>query len=151
MKWRSPLTAFIIGAGILSACGAAAPSYACSDRLGCVEIAPGESIRIGTLLTLTTPDSPYGIDALRGAEIAVAQKGPILGRNVEVIKEDDLCSEDGGRAGATRLAADPKIVGVIGTSLLQRNSRSQPHPVRRRVGVDLPRQHCSLAHRSGHP
>jgi branched-chain amino acid transport system substrate-binding protein len=116
MRWRSPLTAFILGAGILSACGAAAPSYACSDRLGCVEIAPDESIRIGTLLTLTTADSPYGIDALRGVEIAVAQKGPILGHNVEIIQEDDLCSEDGGRAGATRLAADPKLVGVIGTS-----------------------------------
>jgi branched-chain amino acid transport system substrate-binding protein len=71
---------------------------------------------MGTLLTLTTADSPYGIDALRGAEIAVAQKGSILGHNVEIIKEDDLCSEDGGRAGATRLAADPKLVGVIGTS-----------------------------------
>jgi branched-chain amino acid transport system substrate-binding protein len=94
----------------------AGPSYACTDRLGCVEIAAGESIRIGTLLTLTTPDSPYGIDALRGVEIAVAQKGPILGHNVEVIKEDDLCSEDGGRAGATRLAEDPKLVGVIGTT-----------------------------------
>jgi len=116
MKWRSPLTALVIGAAIISACGVASPSYACIDRLGCVEIAPEESIRIGTLLTLTTADSPYGIDALRGVEIAVAQKGPILGHDIELVKEDDLCSEEGGRAGATRLAADPKLVGVIGTS-----------------------------------
>lgn len=116
MKWRSPLTALVVGAAILSACGVAAPSYACTDRLGCVEIAPDETIRIGTLLTLTTADSPYGIDALRGVEIAVAQKGPILGHDIEIIKEDDLCSEEGGRAGATRLAADPKVVGVVGTS-----------------------------------
>lgn len=116
MRLRSSLATFIAGAALISACGVAAPSYACNDRLGCIEVASGESIRIGTLLTLTTPDSPYGIDALRGAEIAVAKKGAILGHSIEVVKEDDLCSEEGGRAGATRLAADPKLVGVIGTS-----------------------------------
>ena len=90
--------------------------YACTDPLGCVEVASAESIRVGTLLTMTTPDSPYGIDAVRGVEIAIADRKQILGHSIELVKEDDLCSKAGGQAGATKLAADPKIVGVIGTT-----------------------------------
>jgi branched-chain amino acid transport system substrate-binding protein len=100
----------------LTACSAAAASYSCTDRLGCVAVAPGQPLRIGALLTLTTPDSPYGIDALRGVEIAITHKGRVAGHDIALVKEDDLCSEEGGSAGATRLAADPGIVGVIGTT-----------------------------------
>jgi branched-chain amino acid transport system substrate-binding protein len=110
------LAEYLSIAAALTACGAGAPAYACTDRLGCIEIAPGEPAKIGTLLTLTTPDSPYGIDALRGVEIAVGDHGSLLGRSIELVSEDDLCSEEGGRTGATRLASDPKILGVIGTS-----------------------------------
>jgi branched-chain amino acid transport system substrate-binding protein len=106
----------LLAAIILQACGSPAGSFACTDRLGCVEVSAGEAIRVGALLTLTTADSPYGIDALRGVEIALADRGAILGHSVELVQADDLCSEEGGRAGATKLAADPKIVGVIGTS-----------------------------------
>jgi branched-chain amino acid transport system substrate-binding protein len=73
-------------------------------------------LKIGALLTLTTPDSPYGIDAMRGVEIAISHKGRVAGHDIALVKEDDLCSEEGGAAGATRLAADPGIVGVIGTT-----------------------------------
>ena len=116
MRLKSPRILLLICTIALSACGAPAASYACTDRLGCIAVGPGEAIRIGTLLTLTTPDSPYGIDALRGVEIAVSDKGSIHGHAIQLAQEDDLCSEDGGRTGATRLAADPKIVGVIGTT-----------------------------------
>ena len=90
--------------------------YTCTDPLGCVEVGNAESIKIGTLLTMTTPDSPYGIDALQGVEIAIADKKQVFGHPVELIKVDDLCSQDGGQQGATQLAANPKIVGVIGTT-----------------------------------
>lgn len=116
MRRTSAVAALLVGAIALSACGALAAPFACTDRLGCVEVGQDDSIRIGTLLTLTTADSPYGIDALRGVEIAIGDKGSILGHGIELVKEDDLCSEEGGQAGATRLAADPDIVGVIGTS-----------------------------------
>jgi branched-chain amino acid transport system substrate-binding protein len=49
-------------------------------------------------------------------EIAIADRKQILGHSIELVKEDDLCSKAGGQAGATKLAADPKIVGVIGTT-----------------------------------
>ncbi|MFH1184567.1 MAG: branched-chain amino acid ABC transporter substrate-binding protein [Chloroflexota bacterium] len=116
MRRRSLVAAWAVGAVALSACGAPAASYACTDRLGCIEVGPDEAVRIGSLLTLTTADSPYGIDALRGVEIAIGDKGSIHGHGIELVQEDDLCSEEGGRAGATRLAADPKIIGVVGTS-----------------------------------
>ena len=90
--------------------------YVCTDPLGCVEVGNAESIKIGTLLTMTTPDSPYGIDALRGVEIAIADKKLVFGHSIELVKDDDLCSEAGGQKAATQLAADPKIVGVIGTT-----------------------------------
>jgi branched-chain amino acid transport system substrate-binding protein len=117
MKSISSATAILLlGAVIFSACAPQETAFACTDRLGCVQVGPDEPLRVGTLLTLTTADSPYGIDALRGVEIAVADKGTVLGHSVELVQEDDLCSAEGGLAGATRLAADPRIVGVIGTS-----------------------------------
>jgi branched-chain amino acid transport system substrate-binding protein len=117
MKQISPAIApLLLGTILLSACGAPKAAFACTDRLGCVQVGAGEAVRVGTLLTLTTADSPYGIDALRGVEIAVAEKGSIFGHAIELVQEDDQCSAEGGQAGATKLAADPKIVGVIGTS-----------------------------------
>ena len=52
---------------ILAAC--TTQSSACEDPLGCVQVGKGDPIKIGILLTLTGPDSPYGIDALRGADV----------------------------------------------------------------------------------
>ena len=116
MKWTSLLAVMALGGIALTACSAAAPSYSCTDRLGCVAVASGEPLKIGALLTLTTADAPYGIDALRGVEIAITHKGRIAGHDIALVKEDDLCSEEGGAAGANRLAADPGIAGVIGTT-----------------------------------
>lgn len=116
MRHVIPLTTLLVVATLISACGAPAASFACTDRLGCIEVGAGEALRMGTLLTMTTPDSPYGIDALRGVEIAVDDKRTVLGHSIEIVKQDDLCSEEGGRAGATLLAADPKIIGVVGTT-----------------------------------
>ena len=116
MKWTSLVAVMALGGIAPTACGAAAPSYSCTDRLGCIPVASGEPLKIGALLTLTTPDSPYGIDALRGVEIAITHKGRVAGHDIALVKEDDLCSEEGGAAGANRLAADPGIVGVIGTT-----------------------------------
>ena len=42
--------------------------------------------------------------------------GQIDGHNITLVNVTDGCSADGGQAGATQLAANPQIVGVIGTS-----------------------------------
>ncbi len=96
--------------------GCIAQKYTCQDPLGCVTIANKAPIKIAVLLTLSGPDSPYGVDALRGVEIAVAEKKVLFGHPIELVKVDDHCSEEGGREGAEQIAADPQIVGVIGAT-----------------------------------
>lgn len=101
---------------LLSACGNGA-GYECTDPLGCVVLESGAPIKVGIALTLTGPDSPYGIDALRGVEIAIADRGNrLLSREIELVRADERCEEQGGLEAATALAADPQIVGVIGTT-----------------------------------
>ncbi len=90
--------------------------YVCSDPMGCVTVGNGQSVQMATLLTTSGPDQAYGIDAVRGVEIAVSDKQTLLGHPIELVKVDDLCTEAGGQQGATQLAANPQIVGVIGTS-----------------------------------
>lgn len=90
--------------------------YACTDPLGCVKVGNAASIKIASLLTMSGPDSVYGIDAVRGVEIAIADKKQVFGHSIELIKADDLCTEDGGRKGATELAGNPDLAGVIGTT-----------------------------------
>src|SRR5512142_1039208 len=90
--------------------------YACTDPLGCVSVGTAASIKIATLLTMSGPDSVYGIDAVRGVEIAIAGKKQVFGHSIELIKADDLCTEEGGSKGATQLAGNSDIVAVIGTT-----------------------------------
>ncbi|MFZ1040821.1 MAG: branched-chain amino acid ABC transporter substrate-binding protein [Anaerolineales bacterium] len=97
--------------------------YVCTDSLGCVEVGNAESIKLGILLTLSGSNSPLGNDALRGVEIAVADKKQVFGHSVELVNEDDQCSQAGGQKGATQLAANTKIVGVIGATC---SSASEP-------------------------
>jgi branched-chain amino acid transport system substrate-binding protein len=97
---------------VLTACGGGA--YTCTDPLGCVVVGAGKPITIAAALTLSGSNSPYGTDALRGIEIAISDHGDLLGRSIELIREDELCSEAGGEAAATALAAKPEVVGVIG-------------------------------------
>jgi branched-chain amino acid transport system substrate-binding protein len=111
------ITLAMIASLALTACsGLSAQTYSCTDRLGCIKVAPDEGIKIAVELTLSGPDSPYGIDALRGVEIAITDKGSLLGHDIELVKGDDLCNEKGGAEAATLLAADPQIAGVIGTT-----------------------------------
>ncbi len=99
---------------LVSACGS---PVVCNDPLGCVRISSGEPITIAVALTLSGPVAPYGVDALRGVELAIADRGgKLLNHPIELIQEDDQCSAEGGRAAAERLAQNPKIIGVIGAT-----------------------------------
>lgn len=97
----------------LAACG---QKFDCTDPLSCVTVGSGESITIAVALTLSGPDAPYGIDALRGVELAVADRGKLLTHPIELIQEDDQCSPEGGQTAAERLAQNPKLLGVIGAT-----------------------------------
>lgn len=115
MKPFLPLATLTIASLLLSACGGVV-SYTCTDPLGCVAVGSSENLKIATLLTMTGADQVYGIDALRGVEIAITDKGKLLGHNIELVKEDDQCDEKAGGEAATRLTADKQIIGVIGAT-----------------------------------
>jgi hypothetical protein len=68
-------------------------------------------------MVISGPDATLGTDSRNGAEIAVDDKGgQVLGHDIQFDGEDELCSAEGGQAAGTKLAADPTVVAVIGTS-----------------------------------
>lgn len=95
-----------------------------ADEFGCAEYGPDEPIRVGTLLAISGDVAFLGQDSQNGAALAIdnldgaldGNNGQLLGHDVELVNEDDGCSAEGGQAGATKLAADPTLVAVIGTS-----------------------------------
>lgn len=111
----APLAIFVIASMVLAACGGA-PAYECTDPLGCVTVAPGEPIHIAYALVISGPDETLGVDSRNGIEVAIALKGQVLGHDIKLSGEDEGCSAEGGQAAGTKLAADPTIVAVIGTS-----------------------------------
>jgi branched-chain amino acid transport system substrate-binding protein len=86
------------------------------DEFGCVEIAEGDPIKIGSLLVISGPNAALGTDSERGVRIALQERGDIEGRSLELVPQDDGCTAEGGQAGAQALATDDQIVGVVGTS-----------------------------------
>jgi branched-chain amino acid transport system substrate-binding protein len=88
-----------------------------AGELGVIEVAAGEPIKIASLQSISGDTASLGTDQVRATEIAIADKGEILGHPIELaFDEDDTCGAEGGQAGATRIIADPQVVAVIGTS-----------------------------------
>jgi len=125
----------VLGALMLAAAGCAnkneggggggAQAADCNaDQFGCLTVGSGEPIKVGTLLSITGDNPSLGIDSQRGVILAVdnldgkldGKPGQLMGHNVQLVNSDETCSKTGGQSGATKLAADPKLLSVIGTS-----------------------------------
>jgi len=104
----------VLASMLIVACGPKAA--ACTDKIGCVDIAPGDPIHLGYAMVISGADETLGIDSRTGVEVAIALKGKVLGHDVKLTGEDDGCSAEGGQAAGTKLAADPTIIAVFGTS-----------------------------------
>jgi branched-chain amino acid transport system substrate-binding protein len=98
----------------LAACGGAAAPCVSDKTQVCV--APDEPIHMAYAMVISGPDETLGIDSRTGLEVAVNLKGKVLGHDIQLTGEDDGCSAEGGQAAGTKLAADPTIVAVFGTS-----------------------------------
>ena len=93
-------------------------------ELGCAEYAAGAPIRVGTLLAISGDTATLGQDSQNGVKLAIdyldgtfdGTPGQLVGHDVELQNEDDLCSKEGGQTGSTKLASDPTILAVVGTS-----------------------------------
>jgi branched-chain amino acid transport system substrate-binding protein len=102
--------------------GGVDPAAVCAeDPFGCLEVAAGDPIVIGTALAITGDVSTLGLDSQWGAEVAGQFKndeGGVLGHQVEWIHEDAGCGDAAtGQTAAQALVADAdRLVAVIGTS-----------------------------------
>jgi len=127
------LSLLVVTALVLAACATPAPAtetappavqptsppaaFECTDAIGCVDIAPGDPIHIAYALTVSGATAPLGEDSRGAIEIAIDDVGgELLGHPISLTGEDTLCNAEGGQAAGTRLAADPTIVGIIGTN-----------------------------------
>ncbi|MGD2143616.1 MAG: branched-chain amino acid ABC transporter substrate-binding protein [Anaerolineae bacterium] len=102
---------------VATACGPTEPPFECTDKIGCVDIPPGDPVRIGYALVISGPNESLGVDSVRGVEIAVEDHDTeVLGHPIEIVGEDGMCSAEGGQTALTKLTADTSLIGVIGTN-----------------------------------
>ena len=102
---------------MLSACQPTPPPFECTDAIGCVDIAPGEPLKLGVLQALSGGAASIGVDQTRGAELALAARdGQLLGHSIELQIEDERCSSEGGTIAAMKVVADSQVVAIIGTT-----------------------------------
>jgi branched-chain amino acid transport system substrate-binding protein len=112
---------------LLTACGPKAAAYTCTDSIGCVTIGPSDPVHIAYMLVVAGPNAALGTDSRNGVEIAIDDAGgKILNHDIKFDGEDSGCSADGGQAAATKLAADPTIIAVIGTSCSSEARAGEP-------------------------
>ena len=110
------LLALLTVSSLLAACGGAGTGDG-GGELGEVVIAPGDPIHIAWIQTVTGATGPLGITNVRGAEVALNEISfTLLGHDIQWDGEDSLCSAEGGQAAGTRVASDPTVVAVMGTT-----------------------------------
>ncbi len=72
---------------VLAACQGA-PTYECTDPIGCVDVAPDEPVHIAYMLTISGGTAFLGEDSRGAIEIAIDDKGQILGHDILLTGED---------------------------------------------------------------
>ena len=77
-----------------------------------------EPIRIGTLTPLTGAGGSYGpamVKAVRAVADAVNAAGGVLGRQIQLVSEDDETNPDAGVRAARKLIGVDKVSAIVGT------------------------------------
>ncbi len=86
-----------------------------TDEIGVIRIPKGAPVTIGGYWVISGPDTALGTDSMRGTKVAFADHGDkIDGHPINFIVEDTGCSAEGGQTAATKLAANPRMVIVLG-------------------------------------
>lgn len=105
----------VLAATGLMATAVAVPAAAQDSKV--ISIPEGEPITLGVYQVLSGPNAVLGQDMVYGIEVAVADRGgEILGHEIELNIQDELCTVEGGAQAALALANDPTVIGVIGSS-----------------------------------
>ncbi len=80
--------------------------------------AQGATIKIGMCVPVTGPAAEQGLWAQNGAKLALAavnKAGGVLGKQVELVIEDDQTTNPGIVLAFSKLAAQDDIVGFLGS------------------------------------
>lgn len=85
-----------------------------ADEWGTITIPAGKPIKIALGAMLTGDYASLGIDIKNGVEMAVQEKGSILGHPLLLQAEDDGCSGPPSVAIAEKVCNDPLVVGLVG-------------------------------------
>lgn len=89
-------------------------SSARADKWGLITIPPNKPIKVALAAMLTGNYASLGIDIKNGAEMAVQEKGSILGHPILLQAEDDGCDGPSSVAIAEKVCNDPLVVGLVG-------------------------------------
>ena len=133
LRWSAVLTGMLLVLAACTSTGSPSPSAAASaaassaavdptaicaaDAVGCVEVAPGDPIKIASALSITGDTAFLGNDSNFGIQVALDERGQLLGHDVQLVKEDAGCGDAAsGQTAAQAIVADTSIVGVIGTT-----------------------------------
>jgi branched-chain amino acid transport system substrate-binding protein len=112
--WASAGLQFALAAGLASP---AAAQESVTDPLGVIKIEKGAPIQIGAYWVLSGADAALGIDSRRGVELAFRDHGgEIDGHELVLNAQDSLCTPEGGQTAATKLAANPATIIVLGSA-----------------------------------
>jgi branched-chain amino acid transport system substrate-binding protein len=90
------------------------PFLAQADEWGTIIIPSGKPIKVGMGTMLTGDYASLGIDIKNGAEMAIQEKGAILGHPLILQAEDDGCAGPPSVAIAEKLCNDTLVVGLVG-------------------------------------
>jgi len=107
-----PRTLLVLSALLLTSC----TPIGLKTTARLVVVGPGESVHIRSIEALSGV-SALGVPRQRAVTMAVSHFGPIKGYGVSLgAAADSRCDAQGGALAAQEVAADLRVVGVIGTS-----------------------------------
>jgi branched-chain amino acid transport system substrate-binding protein len=105
----------LIAAAMLTGCQPASAPFACTDAIGCVDIAPGEPIQLGVMQALSGELADQGEGLLQCTELTLDDRDrELLGHRIELQVADSRCSGEGGTTATLQVVADPRIVAIMG-------------------------------------
>lgn len=120
-----PLVAFSLVLGTWISAFAAEPTE-CSETGGCAVIKPGETIKLGVAGPMTGEYAMYGSDMADSARVAVETMEPLEGFKFELVAEDTQGAPESAVAVASKWAADPAFVAVVGHTFSGETAAATP-------------------------
>lgn len=103
---------------LLSNCGTLSkPAFTCTDAIGCVNIAPGEPVKLGVIQALSGESASIGKSQVNVIELALAARNnTFMGHPIQTQAEDDLCTTEGGANAALKVLNDPQALAILGAT-----------------------------------